>query len=718
MENLHHILKKYWGFDSFRPLQEQAIASVLSGRDTLVVLPTGGGKSLCFQAPAVAMPGLAVVISPLISLMKDQVDHLTACGVPAACMNSSLSSQERRAVEDRIREGSLKLLYVAPERLVIPDFLERIGRSAISFFAIDEAHCISSWGHDFRPEYRRLQILKGTFPDVGIHAYTATATAQVRDDIIRELHLQAPEVLVGSFDRPNLQYRVERRGDLLSQVVEVIARHPAESGIIYCISRKNVDELCEELTVRGHRALPYHAGMDDRSRKCNQEAFVHEQVEIIVATVAFGMGIDKPNIRYVIHTGIPKSLEHYVQESGRAGRDGLPAECCLLFSDGDLVVWRRLLSEDGPSRQIALRKLDDMADYCHSGLCRHKTLVSYFGEEYAKENCTGCDNCQGVREGVADSLIIAQKILSCVIRLGERVGAEYTTAVLTGSREPRVIERHHDKLSTWGILSTVDKSKVRGWIDQLAAQKYLERDGEFRVLRVTDSGRRVLKGETSLHLTDPTVKSPRRTKFAPVAGGDSRDTALFEHLRTVRRRIAEKLNVPPFVVFADTVLRDLSSQRPTTTATLRLIRGIGERKIDQFGEEFLRAIREHAPVETNDGLPAVQVRSLTGARRKAADLFKQGRPLEEVARLIERAPSTVSQYLAEFIQREGITDPTPWVDQLTQNRIRSSSVHVGLAALKPIFEDLKGEIPYDTIRLVVACLRNENPTVNRVGEGI
>src|SRR5947209_5325944 len=412
-EQLLEILRKVWGFDAFRPLQCEAMQSVLSGRDSVVALPTGGGKSLCFQAPALAMPGLAVVVSPLISLMKDQVDALADNGVPSASVNSMLTLDDKRRVVDEIRAGRLKLLYLSPEKLMTERTLEFLRQTPLSFFAIDEAHCISDWGHDFRPEYRMLKALKEQFPEIGVHAYTATATERVRHDIARELRLKEPEILVGHFDRPNLVYRVARRTDLLRQVREVIDRHPNDSGIIYCIRRADVDSLCASLEEMGLSARPYHAGLDDDTRRRNQDDFQSDRAAIMVATVAFGMGIDKSDVRYVIHAGAPKSLEHYQQESGRAGRDGLEAECCLFHTGADFQTWRKLQAElPLPAHQIALDVLQGIEDYCTGVTCRHRAILEYFGQRLDSENCQACDFCLGEIALVSDALVVGQKILS------------------------------------------------------------------------------------------------------------------------------------------------------------------------------------------------------------------------------------------------------------------------------------------------------------------
>ena len=417
------IIKKYWGFDGFLPLQKEAMECVLSGRDSIVVLPTGGGKSLCFQGPALAMEGTALVVSPLISLMKDQVDALTECGVSGVRIDSSLTGKEKSEIFSRIRSGEVKIIYLSPERIMMDGFVEFLRDTPLSFIAIDEAHCISHWGHDFRPEYRKLGRLKKWFPNLALHCYTATATEPVRQDIALQLGLAAPKVLVGSFDRPNLVYRACRRTARLKQVRGVLEKHPGESGIIYCIRRRDVDDLCHALGELGYKVSPYHAGMTAGDRKQSQDDFIAEKIDIIVATVAFGMGIDKSNVRYVIHTGMPKTLEHYQQESGRAGRDGLEAECILFYSGSDFAIWKSLMKDLAPdAARINLDKLSRIFDYCTGITCRHKELLAYFGQRLEAENCGACDVCLDELTLMDGSLVIAQKILSAVVRLRERFG--------------------------------------------------------------------------------------------------------------------------------------------------------------------------------------------------------------------------------------------------------------------------------------------------------
>ncbi|MEQ9071095.1 MAG: ATP-dependent DNA helicase RecQ, partial [Gimesia chilikensis] len=480
------VLHEYWGYSEFRPLQQSAMTSVLEGRDSLVVLPTGGGKSLCYQAPALCMEGTAVVVSPLISLMKDQVDTLRVCGISAACLNSSLDQEEARQVFRDLRAGKIKLLYVAPERLMLEGMLSMLAEIKLAYIVIDEAHCVSMWGHDFRPHYRELQELKRIFPQCGIHAYTATATELVRNDIASQLGLQDPELLIGSFDRPNLSYTVARRSNRFSQVCEVIDRHPDEPGVIYCISRADVESLSESLNDAGYETRPYHAGLPDAERAGNQEAFIQDQIDVIVATIAFGMGIDKPNVRYVIHAGLPKSLENYQQESGRAGRDGLEAECVLLYSEQDAMIWQRIL-EDQPdeSKASAFESLQAMQNYCHAFDCRHRYLMRHFGQDLEEDCETACDLCRGEFKQVDDAQVIGQKILSSVYRQDQNFGASYTAAVLKGSKDKKVLNNGHDQLSTYGLLKGESLTTIRSWLNQLVTQGFLTKTAEYQQLRIT-----------------------------------------------------------------------------------------------------------------------------------------------------------------------------------------------------------------------------------------
>jgi ATP-dependent DNA helicase RecQ len=600
-DRLKPVLKRYWGYDSFRPLQREAMACCLNGRDSIVVLPTGGGKSLCFQAPAAAMDGLAVVVSPLISLMKDQVDALTECGVPTARFDSSLGAPEKRAVMADLDAGKLKLLYVSPERMVMEGFVERLRGRGVSLIAVDEAHCVSMWGHDFRPEYQQLGFLKDAFPGVGVHAYTATATGQVREDIAEYLRLENPAVLVGSFDRPNLIYRTVHRERLLDQVQAVIARNAGEPGIIYCIRRADVDSLCARLNAEGHRARPYHAGLGDAERKANQEALVADEADIIVATVAFGMGIDKPNVRYVLHTGMPKSLEHYQQESGRAGRDGLEAECCLFYGAGDYGVWNAILGSSAPmAQEIGRAKLNSMYQYCTGVTCRHRALLRYFGQDLDADDCGACDVCLGELDCLPDSTTTARKILSCIARLKERYGGDYTASVLIGSEDERVVQRGHDGLSTHGILSEHPKRAVRDWIEQLVGQGCLERSGAFNVLKLTERGLRVMKGEGEATLLKPAlVRGPKSRmraarKRSPVEDSwEGVDRELYEELRDLRKSTADRRRVPAYVVFNDAALRDMARRRPSSAAGFMQVKGVGEKRCRKYGEQFLTVIRDY-----------------------------------------------------------------------------------------------------------------------------
>ena len=722
MDALTKIFKQYWGYDSFRPLQQDAMQCVIEGRDSVVVMPTGGGKSLCYQAPAVLMDGMALVVSPLISLMKDQVDALTECGVAAACVNSSLSPEERRTVASDVRGGRLKLLYVAPERVVTERFLEFLKENTVSFIAIDEAHCISMWGHDFRPEYRELRTLKKAFPNIAVHAYTATANPHVREDIARELGLENPQVCVGSFDRPNLCYKVQRRDRLLSQVRAVIDRYPGDSGLVYCIRRKDVESLCAELRSNGYKALPYHAGMKDADRKTNQEAFIREDIDIIVATVAFGMGIDKHNVRYVIHAGMPKTLEHYHQESGRAGRDDLEAECVLLYSGADFGLWKGIIeSSEEQGAEIALRKLNDLYDYCTGVTCRHKTVVNYFGQDYDTAHCHACDVCLDELDVVTGARDIASKILRAIVAVDQRFGAAYITKLLVGSREERVLKYRHDMLDDFGGLAEHGDRAVRDWVEQLVAQDYLEKAGEYNVLQLTKAGRALFRDDEGspaprlLKTTGRRQAHPRVSKVSKESW-EGVDRGLFERLRQLRRDIALESAVPAYVIFGDAALRDMARLRPSCRTNFLQVRGVAERKAEQYGERFVEAIRDYCVAHSlglDVGLedadfeaPPVQAPSPTDAKARAFDLFARGCSVEDVSQDVRRATSTVQGYLAEFISQNEITDFSPWLEADTFERIRGAAATVGAERMKPIFDHLNGEVGYDQIRIALACLRN------------
>jgi len=595
IQKLPGVLKKYWGYEGYLPLQKEAMESVLMKKDSIVVLPTGGGKSLCYQAPALLMPGIAVVVSPLISLMKDQVDALYEWGVPSVRIDSSQSFGEKDRAFWQIREGAVKLLYLSPERLMMENFIAYLRQLIISFIAVDEAHCISMWGHDFRPEYRELGRLKEVFPGIAIHAFTATATDQVLHDIADQLRLKIPTVLVGSFDRPNLVYKVARRKDKMKQICAILERHKSESGIVYCIRRIDVEAVCKKLIQLGYKAAPYHAGMENEDRKKNQEDFIGEKVDTIVATIAFGMGIDKSNVRYVIHAGMPKSLEHYQQESGRAGRDGLEAECALLFSGGDYGIWKSLMRDmEPPIQEIALSKMNAMYQYCSGIMCRHKFILNYFGQNLEKENCSACDVCLGELEYLDNSLVISQKILSCVIRLKEGYGGDYTSSILIRSRDQRILDAGHDKLTTYGLLSDYTKRLVRDWIEQLSAQGFLRKRGEYNLLTVTEKGWRVLRGTERPRLLKP-VEKPEKVKVSKTAreSWEGVDKGLFEILRILRREIAQKHHVPAYIIFSDYTLRDMARKRPSNMTGLLNISGVGKKKSIAFGTQFLKLILDY-----------------------------------------------------------------------------------------------------------------------------
>ena len=592
-------VRRYWGFSELRPLQEQAIRAALEGRDSLVVMPTGGGKSLCYQVPAQLAQRTDIVVSPLISLMKDQVDGLRQCGYPAGALYSGIPLDSVRETEAQIAAGRFRLVFVAPERLLTPRFLQLIDRIQVRAFAIDEAHCISHWGHDFRPEYRQLAQLKIRFPEASLHAYTATATERVCTDIAEQLRLQKPTMLVGTFDRPNLVYRIVPRVDAQTQVLEVLRRHPSDAAIVYCISRNDTEAMAVALRRSGLRAAFYHAGMEADARRRTQDAFASEQIDVVAATVAFGMGIDRSDVRCVIHAAMPKSIEHFQQETGRAGRDGLEAECVLLYSAADVIRWESLIEKSSAgadaSRNViaaARELLEHMRRFCTAVYCRHRKLSEYFGQEYSKPNCEACDLCLNEVEGLADATVTAQKILSCVARAGEHFGAEHIVDVLLGADTERVRRWHHERLTTYGLMKGTSRKRLTNMVYQLLDAGLLERSAEERpVLRLNDASREVLRGTRAVQLLQPKTKVKKSR--LDEKSWDRVDSGLFETLRTLRRQLAEERRVPAYVLFTDATLREMARVRPGSVNALLNIRGVGERKLADLGQRFLEVISDY-----------------------------------------------------------------------------------------------------------------------------
>jgi ATP-dependent DNA helicase RecQ len=591
------MVRLFWGFDGLRPLQAEAIQAGLDRRDSLVVMPTGGGKSLCYQVPPAVAKRTDIVVSPLIALMKDQVDALRACGYPAAAMHSGMDLAEIRQVEREIAAGHHRLIFVAPERMLTPRFLELAARLGVSTFAIDEAHCISHWGHDFRPEYRQLAELKTRFRNASVHAYTATATQRVRQDIVEQLGLEDPTVLVGSFDRPNLLYRVIPKVHVDAQVAEALRRHRGKAAIVYCITRKDTEAMASYLAAGGIRAAYYHAGMEARERRRTQDRFAAEEIDVVVATVAFGMGIDRSDIRCVIHAAMPKSIEHYQQETGRAGRDGLPAECVLFYSAADVLRWQSLLERsaeeaDAPAEVVENGKqlLEEIRRFATVVRCRHAALGAYFGEVYPAPNCGACDLCLGEVAGVGDATVLAQKVLSCVARVEQRFGVEHVVDGLVGAGNERMRRWRHDELSTYGLLKEMPRKNVTNVIYQLVDAGMLERTaGDRPVLKLNAASWEVLRGKRPVKLLEAKKPKPERTAREEDTWRDV-DEALFESLRALRRDIAVERSVAAFVILHDSTLRELASVRPTTLEALRNVRGMGERKLADFGARLIEHI--------------------------------------------------------------------------------------------------------------------------------
>lgn len=587
-------LKDIFGYATFREHQQEIIEAVIHGKDAFVLMPTGGGKSLCYQIPALHRRGIAIVVSPLISLMKDQVDALSACGVRAAFYNSSLKSSEARTVLSMLHRQELDLLYVAPERLMNDDFVERLNEIPIGLFAIDEAHCISQWGHDFRPEYAKLGKLRTIFPNIPLIALTATAEEHTRRDILDRLHLEKATQYISGFDRPNIRYTVLEKHKPIGQLTGFLTTRTDEPGIVYCLSRKRVEKVTAQLIDAGFSAATYHAGLTAGQRKQVQEDFLHDNVQIIVATVAFGMGIDKSNIRFVVHFDLPKNIESYYQETGRAGRDGMAADALLLFGYGDIALARGLIerSNNPEQKRIEIHKLNSMVGFAEALSCRRKVLLGYFGENKA-EDCGNCDICLDPPE-LVDATEDARKSLSCVYRVGQRFGMGHVIDVLRGSKKERLLQLGHDRLSTYGIGKEQSQQYWGGILRHLIQSGYLKQDlGNYSVLKLTETSWPLLRGEEELLMALPREKSPTEVRGKKQKNSNiEHDQELFDKLRTLRKTLADEAGVPPYVIFNDTTLAQMAAYLPTDHTSMMRIHGVGFKKLEKYGPKFIAAINE------------------------------------------------------------------------------------------------------------------------------
>lgn len=699
-------LRSVFGYDSFRGQQQQIIEQLIAGQDVLVLMPTGGGKSLCYQIPALVMDGVGIVISPLIALMQDQVSALHQLGVKAAFLNSTLALEQVRDIEQQLQNGQLDLLYIAPERLSNARTQALFARCKIALFAIDEAHCVSQWGHDFRADYLLLSVLHEQFPQVPRIALTATADERTRQEIITRLALEQAQVFVSGFDRPNIRYRIIQKDNARQQLLNFIrTEHPGDTGIVYCLSRKKVEETAEWLNDKGLKALPYHAGMDHRERQKNQHQFLMEDGLIIVATIAFGMGIDKPNVRFVAHLDLPKSVEAYYQETGRAGRDGLPANAWMAYGLQDVLTLRQMLSAsnaDEAHKRIELHKLDAMLALCEMVSCRRQALLGYFGDNL-EQGCGNCDTCLEPVE-TWDGSIAAQQALSCIYRTGQRFGVTYLIDVLLGKADERMRQFGHDKQSTFGIGKALDEKQWRSVFRQLVAKSLVEIDFEGHgSLKLTDACRPVLRGEQTLMLRkDAQIAKTRREKTEKRQPGGAADSALWNALRAKRKALADQQDVPPYVIFHDATLMAMVDARPRNHQQLGMLSGIGQRKLELYGDEFLAVLAEF------DDEPPV---SATDTVAESLDLFRLGYSVEQVAKQRGLSEDTIYNHMAKSLELGLVA----LGDVLSLSPAEVGEIEAALLslpeaqrnALKPAYEQLGGAYGYGILRCVRAALQRQ-----------
>jgi len=712
----YHLLKTVFGYERFKPLQEEIISSLLAKKDALVVMPTGGGKSLCYQIPALLFPGITLVVSPLISLMKDQVEQLKELGIPAVFLNSSLSFEEYRANTESIRRGEVRLVYVAPETLLTPRFLDLFSNLPVDCLAVDEAHCISEWGHDFRPEYRQIADVRKRFSGAVCVALTATATPRVRQDIKTSLGFGPSSEFIASFNRENLYLEVTPKSEPTYQTIQFIRSFPNQSGIIYCFSRKQVEELASRLAQEGFSVRPYHAGLLDEERKRNQELFIRDDVQIIVATIAFGMGINKPNVRFVVHYDLPKSIESYYQEIGRSGRDGLPAHCLLLFGYADIQKIKYFIQQkEGSERQVAKAHLDAMVRYAEASLCRRAPLMQYFGEPYRVENCGMCNNCRTAEIRQVDITTPSLMFLSCVKRTGEIFGANHVIDVLLGAENEKVRKNGHQALSTYGIGKEYTRQQWISLSRQLLHKELLLQDDEYGSLKLTPQAYELFKNrqpvmgilEEEVRAETPVGKGARKGE-AP----QDYDRKLFDILRQKRKDLADAAHLPPYVIFSDRTLIEMAAYYPQATASLTQIFGIGRQKLEKYGPLFLEIISAYcreARIQERPKHRASRSRAersqVENAPRhiQVGNAYNAGRTVEQIAAEHGIQGGTVLSHLAKFLlEGHSLRDNKflnlPPLAEEQHTRILKAFADLGTEYLKPVFEALDGAVSYDDLK--------------------
>ncbi|MFA8437102.1 MAG: DNA helicase RecQ [Marinifilaceae bacterium] len=694
-------LKRYFGYDSFRPMQDEIIQSVLDGKDALVIMPTGGGKSLCYQIPALIMDGVAVVVSPLIALMKDQVEGLRANGVNAAYLNSSQSAGEQAEVIEEVNQGKIKLLYVSPEKLVSQDFYYLLLQMKVSLFAIDEAHCISTWGHDFRPEYTKMAYLKKQFLHVPVIALTATADHLTQKDIVNQLCLTDPGQFISSFDRPNLSLKVMPGRDKFQTILGFIRQRPHQSGIIYCLSRKATEGLAKKLKNAGVNAAYYHAGLSARERAKTQEDFINDETPIICATIAFGMGIDKSNVRWVIHYNLPKNIEGYYQEIGRAGRDGLKSDTMLFYSFSDVIVHRRFIDESN-LKEVSMAKLERMQQFCDARICRRKILLSYFGE-HLEEDCGNCDVCKDPPQQF-DGTVIAQKALSAIYRLQEKVAAGVLIDVLRGSARQEILQKGYNQIKTYGAGKDISLQDWQQYLLQLLNLGYLTvAYDEGNALKLTEHSREVLfqgRKVMLVHLASMKSQPETQVKAKPRTTRQAEREELFEALRKLRKKLAAESNIPPYLVFSDATLKEMAEDKPTTEFEMKMISGVGVRKYQLYGDLFINEIMEFSQRNKKKTKQAVD------SFYQTYEFYKQGYSVEEISSIRKLNPITVYSHLASLYEKGADVDLLEFLTSDDLSQVESAVARYGMNCnLKDLYLHMNEEVEYHKIRLGLSYLK-------------